>query len=182
MRNIYLSIIAMIIAGAVFADTSIEGLRKDVPILYTLNLELSSNDTDSYIISIHPVNHIAVNYSNHEIDKPRIEVSTKLTSEEYQSIYQLAYVAISNFKISDETYGVRDATHFELSLNVNRREFSIKYYSIPHIKDASEDMHKILEIVNTYFPKDKILKANKPLKNDEKKRRILVKRHAMSNW
>ena len=142
----------------VSADTLIEGLNKNLSNNYSLSLELSDNDTNAYLIGIHPVNNVSVRYSHFNLDRPQEVLKSKITDEEYELIYLKALNVIGNFEILEKPHFLEDAVHYKLTLNVNRREISIKYYSVSQIKDISQDFYDILEMINKYLSVDKKLK------------------------
>lgn len=148
----------MFIAGAAVAGTTVEGLKEQLPAHYVLSLELSGNDSYSYLIRVGPVNHVSLHYLNSATRQHEKIFDGKLTPEEYKLIYQKAYGAIASFQIPEKPHYTEDATHYMLSLELNRREISIKYYSVSQIKDVSPDIYDILEITNRYLPEDKKLK------------------------
>lgn len=155
---VLLTIMMMLIAGTGHAATSIEGLPEEAPDHYDLQVELSSNDAVRRLISVHPVHHLAVSYEESHNGGLSTVVNTKVTPEEYRAMYRLAYKAIASFAISDQAHLTKDATHFRLSLIVNRREIAVRYFSIGHIREVSPAMHEILEIVNGYMPEGETLK------------------------
>ena len=159
--KIILLILVMLccVKNNIFAATSIDGLSEKPPNAYNLQLEIFGNDANKYIINIHPVNILSISYySNYMTGKPTKILETKLTDEEYKNIYQKAYNTLREFKIPEKPHLTQDASHFKLLLNVNRREISVTYYSVSHIKEVSSGFYDILEIVNKYLPKNKKLK------------------------
>jgi len=142
--------------------SEIEGLPKDTPYGYSLTLEVYGNISYHKQILVNLVNRLSV-VKYFPFIKEEFEelLSTEITDDEYDEIYQRAYEAIGNFRFSSEPHNVADATHYKLALTINKRTISISYISVRDLRATSEEIYQLLLIVDRYMP-DELKFINPP--------------------
>lgn len=158
MKKYILTSLILLTTQLAFADTQINGLSQEFSEGYHLSLEISGNDPHAIIIGIWPVNILSIIHKDSSSGISEEVLKTKLTDDDYKNLYKKAFTTITNFEILEKPHAMQDADHYKLTLNVNRREISIQYYSVNNIREVSADYADILEIINNYLPEDRKLR------------------------
>jgi len=85
-------------------------------------------------------------------NKKRTELlSRKITKEEYETIFKKAVETIESFKFPKKSHLLRDGTHYELKLKINRQPLSVRYESVDSLEKTSKSLYDIIKMTRKYL-------------------------------